>query len=84
MVLGKWMYVEPGVLILDRPTRGIDIGAKFEIYTIIAELAAQGEEHRHDLLRDARVAWHVRPGSTSSNEGRFVAEFDGDEATPET
>ena len=41
-VLAKWMFSEPDVLILDEPTRGIDVGAKYEIYTIIQELAAQG------------------------------------------
>jgi putative multiple sugar transport system ATP-binding protein len=43
VVLSKWMFSDPDVLILDEPTRGIDVGAKFEIYTIIAELAAQGK-----------------------------------------
>ncbi|MGW4813578.1 multiple monosaccharide ABC transporter ATP-binding protein [Kitasatospora cineracea] len=42
VVLSKWIFAEPEVLILDEPTRGIDIGAKAEIYTVIAELAAQG------------------------------------------
>ncbi|RMB61277.1 multiple monosaccharide ABC transporter ATP-binding protein [Tessaracoccus antarcticus] len=40
--LSKWMFSDPDVLILDEPTRGIDVGAKFEIYTIINALAAQG------------------------------------------
>jgi putative multiple sugar transport system ATP-binding protein len=43
VVLSKWLFVEPRVLILDEPTRGIDIGAKFEIDTTVVELAAQGE-----------------------------------------
>lgn len=43
VVLSKWMFSDPDVLILDEPTRGIDVGAKFEIYTIIAELAAEGK-----------------------------------------
>ncbi|WP_086784226.1 multiple monosaccharide ABC transporter ATP-binding protein [Crossiella equi] len=42
VVLAKWMLTEPEVLILDEPTRGIDIGAKYEIYTIINQLAARG------------------------------------------
>lgn len=41
--LAKWMYTDPDVLILDEPTRGIDVGAKFEIYQLINELAAQGK-----------------------------------------
>lgn len=41
--LGKWLFVKPDVLILDEPTRGIDVGAKFEIYTIINRLVKQGK-----------------------------------------
>jgi putative multiple sugar transport system ATP-binding protein len=43
VVLGKWLFADPCVLILDEPTRGIDIGAKYEIYTIINDLAAGGK-----------------------------------------
>ncbi len=42
VVLSKWLFADPQVLILDEPTRGIDVGAKYEIYTIINELAATG------------------------------------------
>jgi ribose transport system ATP-binding protein len=42
VVLGKWLAMSPKVLILDEPTRGIDVGAKAEIYRHVAELAAQG------------------------------------------
>lgn len=43
VVLGKWMFTEPDVLILDEPTRGIDVGAKYEIYRLIHALADQGK-----------------------------------------
>ncbi|HLT67054.1 MAG TPA: ATP-binding cassette domain-containing protein, partial [Microbacterium sp.] len=43
VVLAKWMFANPDVLILDEPTRGIDVGAKYEIYGFINELAAQGK-----------------------------------------
>lgn len=43
VVLAKWMFTDPDLLILDEPTRGIDVGAKTEIYHIIRELAAQGK-----------------------------------------
>ena len=43
VVLSKWLYTDPEVLILDEPTRGIDVGAKFEIYTIINRLVADGK-----------------------------------------
>ncbi|MBR4014591.1 MAG: sugar ABC transporter ATP-binding protein [Anaerotignum sp.] len=42
VVLAKWIYTEPKLLILDEPTRGVDIGAKKEIYTIINEMTAKG------------------------------------------
>ena len=40
--LGKWLFVKPNILILDEPTRGIDVGAKYEIYTIMNQLVQQG------------------------------------------
>lgn len=43
VVLSKWLYTEPDVLILDEPTRGIDVGAKFEIYQLITKLAESGK-----------------------------------------
>jgi putative multiple sugar transport system ATP-binding protein len=43
VVLSKWIFTDPDVLILDEPTRGIDVGAKYEIYTIINKLAADGK-----------------------------------------
>jgi putative multiple sugar transport system ATP-binding protein len=43
VVLAKWMFTDPDLLILDEPTRGIDVGAKAEIYQIIRQLAAQGK-----------------------------------------
>ncbi|WP_026544873.1 multiple monosaccharide ABC transporter ATP-binding protein [Arthrobacter sp. 35/47] len=43
VVLSKWMFADPDILILDEPTRGIDVGAKYEIYTIINRLAAEGK-----------------------------------------
>jgi putative multiple sugar transport system ATP-binding protein len=43
VVLAKWMFTDPDLLILDEPTRGIDVGAKYEIYGIIQQLANQGK-----------------------------------------
>ena len=43
VVLAKWLFANPDLLILDEPTRGIDVGAKYEIYTIINRLAAEGK-----------------------------------------
>ena len=52
--LAKWLFVKPNVLILDEPTRGIDVGAKFEIYTIMNQLGRAGNEHHHDFFGTAR------------------------------
>ena len=41
VVLSKWLFTDPDVLILDEPTRGIDVGAKYEIYTIINRLVGR-------------------------------------------
>ncbi|HMZ44695.1 MAG TPA: sugar ABC transporter ATP-binding protein [Anaerolineales bacterium] len=43
VVLSKWLFANPEILILDEPTRGIDVGAKYEIYTIINQLASEGK-----------------------------------------
>jgi putative multiple sugar transport system ATP-binding protein len=43
VVLSKWLFSGPDVLVLDEPTRGIDVGAKFEIYGLINDLSAQGK-----------------------------------------
>ena len=43
VILGRWLLTEPEVLLLDEPTRGIDVGAKYEIYKLISELAASGK-----------------------------------------
>ena len=82
VVLSKWLFSDPQVLILDEPTRGIDVGAKYEIYTIIAELAAQGKcvlmisSEMPELLGMCDRICVL-------NEGRFVAEFSASEASQE-
>ncbi len=43
VIFSRWLLMDPDILILDEPTRGIDVGAKYEIYTIIADLAKQGK-----------------------------------------
>ena len=43
VLLAKWMFAEPDIMILDEPTRGIDVGAKYEIYCIMNNLVAEGK-----------------------------------------
>jgi putative multiple sugar transport system ATP-binding protein len=82
VVLAKWLFANPEVLILDEPTRGIDVGAKFEIYTLMAELAAAGKcvvmisSEMPELLGMCDRIYVM-------NEGRFVGEFAGVEASQE-
>jgi len=82
VVLSKWIQIQPDILILDEPTRGIDVGAKFEIYTIINTLVAQGmsivlisSEMPEVLGMSDRV--YVM------NKGRICGEFDAKELSQE-
>ncbi|EBP8056104.1 ATP-binding cassette domain-containing protein, partial [Salmonella enterica] len=43
VIIGRWLLTQPEILMLDEPTRGIDVGAKFEIYQLIAELAKKSK-----------------------------------------
>ncbi|MEG1845191.1 MAG: ATP-binding cassette domain-containing protein, partial [Clostridia bacterium] len=43
VLVGKWMFAQPDIMLLDEPTRGVDVGAKYEIYQIINDLVAQGK-----------------------------------------
>ena len=82
VVLAKWLFANPQVLILDEPTRGIDVGAKFEIYSLIARLAEDGRailmisSEMPELLGMCDRIYVM-------NEGAFVAEFPVAEATQE-
>ena len=82
VVLSKWLFAHPQVLILDEPTRGIDVGAKYEIYTIIDELASTGKgvivisSEMPELLGICDRIYVM-------NEGRFVDEMPASEASQE-
>ena len=82
VVLGKWLFADPRVLILDEPTRGIDIGAKYEIYTIINDLAANGKavivisSEMAELLGICDRLYVM-------NEGRFIDEMPANVASQE-
>ncbi|CVI18464.1 L-arabinose transport ATP-binding protein araG [Agrobacterium fabacearum CFBP 5771] len=83
VVLSKWLFSNPDVLILDEPTRGIDVGAKYEIYTIINQLAADGKgvlmisSEMPELLGNCDRIYVM-------NEGRIVAELPKGEASQES
>ncbi|MFZ1469942.1 MAG: multiple monosaccharide ABC transporter ATP-binding protein [Paracoccaceae bacterium] len=82
VVLAKWLFTDPQVLILDEPTRGIDVGAKFEIYQIMNDLAAQGRgvvmisSEMPELLGMCDRIYVM-------NEGRIVGELSRAEASQE-
>ncbi|WP_408594456.1 multiple monosaccharide ABC transporter ATP-binding protein (plasmid) [Paracoccus marcusii] len=82
VVLAKWLFTDPDVLILDEPTRGIDVGAKYEIYSIINDLSAAGKgvvmisSEMPELLGMCDRIYVM-------NEGRFVGELTADQASQE-
>ncbi len=82
VVLSKWILTEPDVLILDEPTRGIDVGAKYEIYTIINSLVAEGKSVIM-ISSELPEVLGVSDRVYIMNEGRIVGELSKDEATPE-
>jgi ABC-type sugar transport system ATPase subunit len=82
VVFGKWMGIGPDVAILDEPTRGVDVGAKDEIYELIDSLALEGmgilviSSELEELVR-------ICDRILSIYDGEIVAELTGDEITPE-
>ena len=82
VVLAKWLFAEPEVLILDEPTRGIDVGAKFEIYTLMCELAAAGKAIVM-ISSEMPELLGLCDRIVVMNEGRFIAEFGATEASQE-
>jgi len=83
VVISKWIAAEPDVLILDEPTRGIDVGAKYEIYTIINQLADEGKcvvvisSELPEILGICDRIYIL-------NEGRIVGEMSKEEASQES
>ena len=82
VVLSKWLFAAPEVLILDEPTRGIDVGAKYEIYTLINGLAAEG---KGILLISSELPeiLGVCDRIYVMNEGRMVSEMPRADASQE-
>ncbi len=83
VMIAKWLATEPRVIILDEPTKGIDIGSKAAVHAFMAELAAQG-------LAVIMVSSEIPEVLGMSDrvivmrEGRIVGEYEGDAMTPET
>ncbi len=82
VLISKWMFANPDIMILDEPTRGIDVGAKYEIYCIINQLVAEGKSilmissELPELLGMCDRIYIM-------NEGRMVGEVNKEEATQE-
>ncbi len=62
VVIGKWVNTDADIFIFDEPTRGIDVGAKIEVYRIMNELVGAGNRH-HGLVGTAENPCHERPRS---------------------
>ena len=83
VVLGKWLATEPRVLIIDEPTRGIDVGTKAEVHRLLSELAGRGmgilmiSSELPEVLGMADRVLVMR-------EGRITAELDRADATSES
>jgi ABC-type sugar transport system ATPase subunit len=82
VVLGKWLAIRPKVLILDEPTRGIDVGAKAEVHKIIAELADEGVAILM-ISSELSEILHVSDRILVLHEGRLTADLKREEATEE-
>ena len=82
MLLAKWMYANPDILILDEPTRGIDVGAKYEIYCIINDLVAEGKSVIM-ISSELPEVLGMSDRIYVLNEGKIVGEFNRGEADQE-
>ena len=82
VVLSKWLFADPEILILDEPTRGIDVGAKYEIYSIVNHLASEG---RGIILISSELPeiLGVCDRIYVMSEGRVVGELPAKEASQE-
>lgn len=82
VLLAKWMFADPDILILDEPTRGIDVGAKYEIYCIINDLVKQGKSV---IMISSELPEVIGMSDRIyvMNEGSLVGELDAEGATQE-
>lgn len=82
VVFSKWIFADPDVLLLDEPTRGIDVGAKYEIYSIINELAEKGKSIVM-ISSELPEILGMCDRIYIMNEGRLVGELSNKEASQE-
>ncbi|HPX47877.1 MAG TPA: ATP-binding cassette domain-containing protein, partial [Treponemataceae bacterium] len=83
VLLSKWMFADPEILILDEPTRGIDVGAKYEIYCIINQLVEGGKSVLF-ISSEMPEILGMCDRIYVMDEGKIVAELDQKDATQET
>jgi len=82
VLLAKWMFSEPDILIMDEPTRGIDVGAKVEIYSLINELVAEGKSVLM-ISSEMPEILGMCDRIYVMNEGKMIGELTKEEATQE-
>ncbi len=82
VLLAKWMFADPDILILDEPTRGIDVGAKYEIYCIINDLVAEGKSVIM-ISSELPEVLGMSDRIYIMNASRMVGELNSEEATQE-
>ncbi|MCR4756161.1 MAG: sugar ABC transporter ATP-binding protein [Lachnospiraceae bacterium] len=83
VLLAKWMFANPDILILDEPTRGIDVGAKYEIYCIINDLVAEGKSVIM-ISSELPEVLGMSDRIYVMNGGKFVGELNAEGATQES
>ena len=83
VLLAKWMFTDPDILILDEPTRGIDVGAKYEIYCIINDLVSQGKSVIM-ISSELPEILGMSDRIYVMNEGKIVGEFMQKDASQES
>ncbi len=83
VLLGKWLFAEPEILILDEPTRGIDVGAKYEIYGIINKMVEKGKSVIF-ISSEMPEILGMCDRIYVMNEGKIVGELQSSEATQES
>ncbi|MDP3523383.1 MAG: sugar ABC transporter ATP-binding protein, partial [Hoeflea sp.] len=83
IVIGKWLSMHPKVLIVDEPTRGIDVGSKAEIHKLIRDLASQGYAIIV-ISSEMPEVLHVSDRIIAMYSGRIMREFTSEEVTEDS